>query len=649
MASLAENPVLAAAQTGSPPPVAAQQVVDTITNAPASTLTDTEKSAALIKQTVEQRSGEIANDEALLRSGMAKSNELTSVLEQTTADIAKSTVAIQTQEQTADLKIQQNSQAAVAAMGGLEAMTALLTEQAEEGQRINDLLDERTAILDTEYTSIGIIDDIINEFRVYGTDVDIENASLEYAHTTNQIQTAAAATESFNKVAAADAERITTESIIANSEKIVSIAEQEIAKYGIQGVESNARAVATIRAANGEQLNNVTQLFRVANVEIEQGLRQQQLKMRREAIQLEIDTAPIKLAQAKVNLEASELALKNNKDLSPTKVASLIAANEDNILQHQTLLQAEKLMVDRIMAGQASRGLIVENDATVRLNLRDPLSRQRYKDLAVIGSSKSQSWGATPMDAQKSRASTANAGGERKTMGSQMLDAVEQALFADYTAAGVNPPRADSPEYANAFNNKAAAVLAPFQAEIKFGDGSNPYNVQYMSELEKTTAIQNDPFYQKVIAQAGLKEFNPEVIMQLVQSSTTGKNPQVTPEQAARGVSLLAKTAMALNNEAEGGFSRYGFKNQETYNVRLDNPHSMGTRLSMAGTGLKDAFVSSISVGRGTGGALLSAATTGSAVYNIADETQVQQYIMRLTTSAPKVLEDLTATNAAAQ
>ena len=570
---MATNPILDRVQPdlATPAPVSAPVSAPSVTPAPNPRLQAVEESIAASSE----RLTEIT---AATESRVAKTTSATGVITSAIQDMTASQQIINSTQNAADLQAQNATISAFEASGGTDTQVLLMKTLEEEGARVADLLDQKADIVDNETTGFDFLDAIINEFSAVSVDAQLEVARAEQVQTVTQIQNISAATESFARVNSLTKQTLNDASIQAEYENIAAQGRIKVAEADIKNLNSNAAAMDALANADARTVSNRLQLYRLENEEQSKELSKERQKLQREQITLARDKMLLELPQAKAQLEATQIRLAEAKD--PKRKAALQLELDAKIKAAEDSLAVEAQMTTSVQQAQSIIGLPIEDKATIAVKLRSPVSRERYFKLQEVGMSEGASIGLNPFEAKATLDALDPEGTATSSVGSRLLEQVSQIQVEQYRKLEKKDLPKTEEELASDFNKTSSQVFAAWNLDIRTGDSSNPLHAPPMDTLVANKAVQADPFYQKILAAMGMKEVNPQSIMDAAINGVLSKT--VSPEVAANGIDLLFTTAADYNNSMQGGFKRIGFPNQTQYNVKLARPATAFEKLTAA-------------------------------------------------------------------
>lgn len=517
---------------------------------------------------------------------VAKTASATDVITSAISDITSAEQIIQSTQTAADLQAQNATIATFEAAGGTDTQVLLMEALAEDGARVNSLLDQKADIVDDEHTGIQIIDAVINGFRSIGVDEQLEVAREQQNQTVSQIQNISAATESFARQNALTKQTLNEASIQANYQRIAAEGNIKVAEAEIKGLNSNAAALASLAQADARTVANRLQLFRLENETEQLEVSKERQKLQKEQMKIEREKLLLELPKAQADLERVQLALTEAKD--PKRKAALQAQFDSTIKKFEDSLAAERQMVSAVQQGQSIIGIPIEDAETIAFKLKNPATRERYFSLQEVGGTGGTNIGQTPYESKATLDELDPQGSAAKTKGIKLLNQITKIQSEAYKGL----PKSQLPKTEDAlaadYNQTAANVYAAWNLDIKAGDQSNPLHAPPMDTLASNAAVQNDTFYQKVLAPRSMKEVDPQVIMEAAVHAIQSKT--VSPEVAAEGIDLLFTTAADYNNSIQGGFKRVGLPNQTQYNVTVRRDPTTFEQLRIGASALPSAF-----------------------------------------------------------
>lgn len=358
---------------------------------------------------------------------------------------------------------------------------------------------------------------------------------------------------------------------------------------------------------------------------------------RREKLQLELDNArltntgltaqieqnallaPLNLRRAEIANLLGDINLLSGEaeaDIATTtkldRIAQIQATAETAVGANVVRKGFEQTAVDAVQDAQAvlyGEDKIDEPSVIIH-NLTGtgvaPEVRKKYATLFEMGSLQDLDGkmmiGETPYDAAVNLGDASLTGNLSNTKSVQMIQQIQQEQETKYAEDPAGAPSPNDRGTIKAdFNTTAKDWSKTNHKLIKKDDASNPFYAQPLTILAKhSTDLAADPFYTKVLAVSGLKESDPEKVIQLAFAGIKAKT--ITTEEAIEGISKVYNTAMLYNNEMQGGFTRIGLPNQTAYNASMPKPMGFFTEL------LSDA-VQSVKRNPGKTGILVAGAT----------------------------------------
>lgn len=418
-------------------------------------------------------------------------------------------------ERNAQLQTQLDNQAVFKAAGGAEGQVLMMQELIGAQNKLNDLSDQRDDILDDEITGIGIIDAVINDLRASGTETEMVSAQREINLASTNIQQVTQAQESFNSANIINAEVVTKGTIEAGKKRVADLAVVDAANAEMAGIRQSTANMLALTQLKSAQVNQLLQVQSLENQQVEAIYR----KKTRDLAQ---DTIDIQTVAANRYFVSRGLPEKTTG-----QVAHGLATNPK---RWATIMRMGSVPGDQVMYGA--------NVAEVQANNREG-------DPDALG---------VPNET------------------SSMLDSEERAMWEEMTAADDVPRNQEeiNAKFITRINNK----MNVWEAEIIQGDHSNLFNApRGMDAITGNEAVQKSALWQKVLEPKQMQEFNTQTFYDAALANMQVPGG-ISVEDAAQGIVELHKAAALHNSTLDGGFIRYGMRNQETYNARIDIPPS---------------------------------------------------------------------------
>jgi len=504
---------------------------------------------------------------AQLEAGRVTTGEQTDVLIEAVDASSAANQIIKSAELAAELKLQNTTNKMLEAAGGTKEQERLMTTLAEDGKKVEGLLNKREAILNDEPTGFMIIDQIINGFKAVTTRVALKEAEAQYQQTATQITTIASAQESVNRTNTIAKQTLNEAAIEASYKALTAQGAIQGAQAKLEGVRNNSQAYQAVLSANGQQAASYQAIYTAEGQAEERILSRERQKFQREQMAQQREMWEFDKPRAAAQLKALELELKTNTALQPSKVVALQAQYEDTarLIKSHDMARAEQ--VAYIQATQAAGNLKPETAEMIEYKIGNASTRDNYIKMAEMGNQGKPSFGLDPSEGLEGyNTVNPNRAGEVPSQ-VQLLDEIEDKMASTFLLEGKNLPK-DPAAVAAAFNNLAAVLMKEKAAEVKFGDNTNPYQAPPMATLAQFARVKNDHFYKKVLAAKNYTEVNPQLILQDAKAALNSGT--ISPEGIAKGVTTLFQTAAAHNNTMGGGFSRYGLGefNQKSYIIK---------------------------------------------------------------------------------
>lgn len=580
------NPVLQqAAQVASSNTPTTLPAVDVITQptktaAPAPTSESLINLQAAIGDSTAARVANITKlEEGAKQSSIASGSMIDSIRAITEANQTVSLV-----KDTADLQAQNATINAFEQAGGMEAQTALMGQMQEDFDRLEEFQNERQAIVDQEHTGIQFIDTIINAFSSVQTNLQIGAAEDQLATTIKEIGTITSATESISRSAALTKETVNASTIQANYERLGAEGDFKAAQQEIVNIGTNATAVARVMSARRQDIADLTSLYRLEGEAEDRVFRKETQTFKREQWVVQKKQWEDGAKAREVQLELSERALSNAKLTDPSGIPKAIAQNEAALKAIDDAKAIAETGGRAVMAGQSLAGVKVDTlEEAVHGLLGKGVTgntRAQYETFRNLGDAVDPVMGDTPADAV---ANYTIAAPEGNIKGNEVLNILTEVSKLQAEALALLP-KSQQPQTIEAlqadYNQRAEAYMIGKASNIATGDASNPYQGAPFSTLEQIPAIAESKLYTAVLAATGMKELNPQLIIDSAVAGILAGN--VSPNEAAEGVAVIFESAANLNNTdpETGGFRRAGLANQTSFNVALTRETTAFEQLS---------------------------------------------------------------------
>lgn len=570
-----------------------------------------------------------------LEAGLATTQTATDVITSAIGDITSANQITKATQNNAALQAQNATIAAFEVGGGTDAQTELMSTLREDGQRVATLLDEKQDIVDDEFTGIQLIDAIINEFRSVQTTQEIKAATAQQQQTSRQITNLGAATESFARTNAVTKRTLNEAVIEANYKAIAAEGDIKAAETELKNLNSNAAAMARLATADARNVSNLISAFRLEGEAEERILKQERQKFAREQMTFAREKWTIELPAAQVALEKARISLEDIKGLTPERRAALEANFNAATKRFNDLVATENTLVQQIQQGQSVSGTTIEDRETIIFGLKQPGDTgKKYIRLQEIGGAPDPVLGNDAFEAMNSITTVAPSGNIIQTPAMKTLEQVANAQAAVYKKAGKVPK--DEEVVKSDFNTTAQIIMETAAENIQPGDATNPYQAPPMSVLEGAAAVASSTFYKKVLHPIGMKETNPQRIMDAAVAGVRSKT--VSPEEAAAGIEAIFDTAAAHNNTMHGGFRRVGLPNQVTYNTQISRPATFFENLKITGGITKASPLLVLSPLAGQSAGLKKVLELGEAPFSIVDlmdGAQIKSALVQLLSATP--------------
>lgn len=310
-----------------------------------------------------------------LQTNMDMGNESARAYANAIVDSVEADQTIDLVAQTAALVEQNRNIEIDAALGGHKARVDRAKDAREFEIELEALAKKRADILDDKHTGIGILDDVINSFRVIRTEVELETTAQQNAINQQAIVEATAINESAAKANALVKKNINEGTIAANQRLIAAAGDAKLYEAILTQNQSNAEALQAMLTASNAEISNIMRGYELAGSiehrqiqkekhqlalrEFEQRRVMNDVALRRSLIaeereklmrQVEAGTADAKvesqlvaLDQQKTALDQAELNLMESEATSDDRIASAKLARANA----ETALDAANLAFDR--------------------------------------------------------------------------------------------------------------------------------------------------------------------------------------------------------------------------------------------------------------------------------------------------------------
>ncbi len=506
-----------------------------------------------------------------LEAGVEETAAATDIISQAMSDIAAAEQTVARSKLNSELQAQNTNIDLVEAAGGREAQVTLISTFTEESNRLADLLDLRTDIVNDKHIGIQIIDSIINGFRVAGIEEEINTVADEQAQTAFQINTISGAQDSFTRVNLNTKKTLNEADIEANLKLIAAQNDFKGGQQEIINVHSKATAMDALVTSDTKQISNQLQ-----NLRVEQEAAQLEITKKRQEIQiqqLEFDKKKLEidLPRLQISLERNRLQLSEEKFLAPSKRVALEAKNVEIVRNINDLVALEGQQAIMVRRAQSAAGLPVETPEIITNKLRQGGNvGAKYERLRNIGAFPEAKLGGTAADANTTLLIVDPESTVTQTKGIGLIMAIRDRQAAKYQADLAKPGfklPIDKATLDADFNVTATEVMGAFAANISLG---NPYHAPPMASLETLLVGKGIALYDKIIKAKGFQEVNAQLIVDAAIEGIQAK--AITAEEAASGIEAIFEAAAAFNNTTFGGFARVGLPDQLTYNTSVRKP-----------------------------------------------------------------------------
>lgn len=547
-----------------------------------------DQSLQAIQEALTKSASRIAGSIVSLEQGAKESKVATDVIVSSVQDITAANQVTQLAKDTANLQAQNHTIEAFELAGGVPAQTALAASLAEDNAQVDSILETRDELanVDRGDEGIGIIDNIINGFNIALTNQQLKSAVAKRDNTVAQIANTTGATESFARQNALTKKTLNEGVIEANYRAIGAEGNLKAAQAELVNINSNSTVMTNLMQADARNTQNLLSVYRLEGEAQDREIKVERQKFAREQMAVEREQWKLNLPKAKVQLEQMKLNLERSKSLTPTQVAQAEVNLARTEKAHNDLIALEDSLVISVQKGQSLSGTPIESREAIIFGLNQSGDTgKKYARLQEMGGSPDAVLGLDPASAKEALDIVAPSGNIKANAGTKLLAQVAEVQAAKYApkvvkgkkVAGDKIPKNQAGLDAD-FNQTAKELEAVFSSNIVTGDTTNPYVAPVFTVIEGFKSVTDTPLYQKVLAPMGMKETNPQTILDAAIAGVLAK--VVTPEQAASGIEAIFDAAALYNNTQDGGFRRVGMTNQTTYNTTIAREPTLFEELS---------------------------------------------------------------------
>jgi len=511
-----------------------------------------------------------------LEGNLVKTKSAGDVIEASIKEISSAAQVTQLAKQTAELKAQNATADVVEVAAAPDQQIALMSLLAEDNARVQGLLNDKQDIVDDEHTGIQIIDGIINEFRSFQTDLEIEAAQNQLKATENEIAGIAAAGESFARLNILSKRTLNQGVIEANYKAIGAEGFKQAAEAEIQNLHANASAMVSLSDMDSRLVQNTLAAFQFEADAEGRKLTRETHKLRKEQMVIEREKMKIALPAAKIALESAKVQLERAKGID------IPAAKLRYDEAQQAVIRAENtraLMADEIRKGQGVLNLPIEEIDVVIEKLNNPVTRESYIKLQEIGNNPNAPIDDNPYAVRETLGDVAPTGGLSDTRGTDALRAISAEQAEQYKASESGKAPRDEATLEADFNFTADTYMRFKASNIVEGDVTNPYQAPPFSIIEQNASVKNTPLYQKVLKAKGMKEFSPQKIVDHTIAGLQAKS--ISTNEAAAGIKAIFDAAVLNNNLDHGGFKRVALTPQTSYITGITLPFTSFDKLKI--------------------------------------------------------------------
>lgn len=411
------------------------------------------------------------------------------------------------------------------AAGGSEKQTELMQQYKDHSDKVSSLLAQKTDIMDDESGSNWFTSAIKNAFRAIPVDIQLQQAMKEEDHTAMQISNLVAGQAGFMQINERVKATVTRGSLEANLAAMEAGVRTEAHKAKLDALQSNAMAFNRIVSASSAQMANTARLY-----ELE---RQQQL---------DPYMIPAQIANAK------QTVFEYN-------------SNQELLLNHTNSVQEGQAIV------KGAGGY--DEPAAIADSLRQGGPEEaKYRKWIEIG--KTRVVGATPYAAKAALNMVAPSGDFVPTKGTDLLNLISEQQTAaqlpskDKGKVTIPVPKNVTEDQAQ-FDSIATNVMSTYAANAS--TPGNPYKAPPMEVLSMYMAHRKNKLFDTVVSKTMPQELNEVQLLSLAVDAI--KSGQLKGDQAVGDIVEIFEAVADANNVQDGGFKRFGLREQTEYNVPI--------------------------------------------------------------------------------
>lgn len=502
-----------------------------------------------------------------METGKAKTADLNEIAVSAMQEVSINEQTVAQVSLNADLQEQNANIAVLEASGGTDAQVRRMTELTLQEEELDMLLGDRRDIMAHDRPWVpGFIDVELNKLQVQGVDQDIRSVSLERDQTKGEIanihgaQVASAKTNSLTKQTLNDSAIAANLSNIAANNTIAS-SEKEIAN-----IHSNANQLGQIVAMDNQQVANALSAAKFEQTQDQMAISKERLAFQRKEFAQRMKKMPLELEQLEATVATIQLNLATNTTMAPARRVAEEARLGEAVRRIDEANSLRRQQVEGIRAGQSAMLGFSESPEIIANGIRN--NPAKYEELRQIGAHPKHQTASTPAGAIRVRALTDPNGEAKETKAIRLLNMIKLKQAAKYQQKGVTIPKTVEGLEA-ALNITAQEELANFASNIITGAG-NPYAAPPMESLAPLLAGKGIALYDKVISQSGMVEVDPQAIInEGIAGHLAGR---ISLRELATGTVQIFKAAGLYNIRLEGGLSREGLPDQDSYNSAVKYP-----------------------------------------------------------------------------
>ena len=260
---------------------------------------------------------------------------------------------------TADLKAENNTIAIFEASGGQAAQLDRAKDAREFEIKLEALSEKRADILDDKHVGIGVIDAVINNFRVINTEKALEATAQQNAINQQAILSATAITESGSKTNLLVKKTANEATIVAGQTIIAATGQVELTNATLVQNRSRAETLQSMLANNSRMLSNTMAGFALEESIEGRELRreQHQLALRQDARNQKKDEIAIRRSQIAEQRETVTAGIEG-RTANAREQAIFTSLDQQEVSLDQSILNLAEAVAtsdDRIASAKLNR------------------------------------------------------------------------------------------------------------------------------------------------------------------------------------------------------------------------------------------------------------------------------------------------------